>query len=188
VLAFGGGIANGLTLELINSTVSGNTVINNGASAIIGGGAISSGAAGHLNLLNTIVANNTLGSAPTAMGPGIFGTPGGVIQAQGSLIGTPSAGAGYALTDLGSNLFNTNPQLGPLQIQGGVFTPTEAVPFNSPAAHGGVSNASATAIRVYAGAGLRPTQPPARPWLARRWRCPAPLAHLGGCRRIEQRT
>jgi hypothetical protein len=139
-VADGGGLWNEGTLTLINATVNGNTATATGAGSTNEGGGIfnQDGGGVSLNLLNTIVANNTLGAATTATGPDVFGT---LSKAQASLFGTATTGNGYTIaTDLGRNVVG-NPLLGPLQNNGGP-TPTEAIPANSPAAFSGVASST----------------------------------------------
>ena len=140
----GGGIHNNAgTLSLINSTVSGNTAYNgsgiynsgtvttanstiasnSGASYPYGGGLVNYGTA-HLN--NSIVANNS--GADLVFGNVVFGSH--------NLIGSTSGTAPNAMDD---TLFFTNPNLGPLQDNGGP-TLTHALLPGSPAIDAG-SNA-----------------------------------------------
>jgi hypothetical protein len=101
---FGGGINNGGVLRMANSTVAFNTVQTGGN----GGGIYHNGS--ELDLLNTIVFN------PNSAGPDkdVFGN---ITQAQGDLFGSLFAGA--IQKDLGGNQLNKDPQLGPLQNNGG---------------------------------------------------------------------
>ena len=136
VAAHGGGIANEAVLMMGNSTVASNTVTGAGAD---GGGIHTFGPASQLTLLNTIVFNPNSGAATAN---DVFGT---INQAQGDLFGS------LPTIDLpgnhGSNQFNTNPLLGPLQNNGGA-TQTMALQAGSPAVGAGVSNS---------GIGLVPT-------------------------------
>src|SRR5262245_60376491 len=125
----GGGIANAGVLKIVNSTVASNTVTGSGAD---GGGIETFGAGSHLSLLNTIVFNPNSGAVVQNHDDVV-----GVIdQAQGNLFGNAvSIAAGG---NLGSNQFNVNPLLGPLQDNGGP-TATMALQPGSPALGHGVS-------------------------------------------------
>ncbi len=138
----GGGIfANG-PLTLINSTVSGNsaflgagivtgtgavTLLNStitGNTATSGTGGISAGL-GAITVKNTIVANNTAPSVQNCAG---------TLTSQGhNLESTNECGFNAA-----GDLINTDPQLGPLQDNGGP-TPTQAPLPGSPAIDAGDS-------------------------------------------------
>jgi hypothetical protein len=131
----GGGIYNalGFTLSLINCTLADNT-----AGAGFGGG-IWNAAGSTLNLTNTLVAQNTAGSGPDVSGV--------INTADHNLIGD---GTGSSITtDQGGNLVGGNgnpvidPQLGPLQNNGGA-TETMALLADSPAI-GHADNAKAPA-------------------------------------------
>lgn len=119
-VAFGGGIANGTdgsgsrsgTLILNNSTVSGNSAVG------FGGGIATLGVAA-TKLKNTIVANNTAG--------GDCGGPKAITSLGHNLDSDSTCN----LTDT-TDLPNTNPNLGPLQDNGGP-TSTHALLFSSPA-------------------------------------------------------
>jgi hypothetical protein len=112
---FGGGISNSLgtsALTLNNSTVSGNSAT--GASGGIDN-------RGTLNARNTIFANNTVSDLS------------GALSSQGhNLIGNTTGGSGFVPTDL----LNVNPQLGPLQDNGGPTLTMEPSP-GSPAINAG---------------------------------------------------
>jgi hypothetical protein len=131
--AFGGGVQlfNGATATLINSTVSNNTASSTGSDG--GGIRVSPDATNILNLLNSIVANNNASNAPDI---GID-APAPPAKAQGDVFGNTS---GFTIQNLGNNI-TANPQLGPLQDNGGP-TPTEAIPTTSPAFLHGVSSGS----------------------------------------------
>lgn len=93
------------TCTLDNSTVSGNAASGPG-------GGIFSTAAQPASLANTIVAGNTASSGPDISGP---------ITSRGyNLIGDTSGNSGA----IGTDLINVDPQLGPLQNNGG---PTETM-------------------------------------------------------------
>ncbi len=117
----GGGIGNlGGTLTAAHITVYGNSSNT--------GGGIANGE-GMITLKNSIIAGNTINSA---VGPDCFGT---ITTAEYNLIGddadcTISSGTG--------NLLNTNPQLGPLQGNGGP-TFTHALLDGSPAIDSGTN-------------------------------------------------
>ena len=90
----GGGIFNNSVTTVINSTISGNTAGNNG-------GGINSG--GTLNISNTIIANSTNGG--DYAGTGAIGTNSNNLVEDGTLPGTSE--------------ITGDPQLGPLQNNGG---------------------------------------------------------------------
>lgn len=115
----GGGIAvvRGM-LALTNSTIAGNALAATGS-----GGGVSVGT-GAVSMSDTIVAGN---SAP--LGPDLYGP----LTASGyNLVGDPTDAAGFADTDL----LGVDPQLGPLQGNGG-RTPTMAPTCGSPAIDAG---------------------------------------------------
>jgi predicted outer membrane repeat protein len=110
----GGGIYNFSTVSLNNSTLAGNSAGSDG----FGGGIYNNGAT--INAGNTIVARNTALS-----GPDLFGT----TTSQGfNVIGNATDSSGW----IASDLFNLDPQLGPLQTNGG-STETMALLPGSPA-------------------------------------------------------
>jgi len=133
----GGGIYNGGTLVLYNSTISGNTASPGGH----GSGIYSGGTA--------IIRNSTLsGNGPAVIGAGIDGT----ATVENSIVanGISSSNCGGTVTSNGYNLSsddtcnftstgdlnNTDPMLGPLQYNGGP-TQTMALPSGSPAVDSG---------------------------------------------------
>jgi hypothetical protein len=123
----GGGIANGGVLLIGNSTVASNTVTGAGAD---GGGIYTVGAGSQLDLLNTIVFNPKSGAA-TQNHDDVVGT---IDQAQGDLFGnTVSIAPGG---DLGSNQFNKDPLLGPLQNNGGPTATMPLLPGSQAIGHG----------------------------------------------------
>jgi hypothetical protein len=134
----GGGIANIGHLDVVNSTVADNTVTGAGAD---GGGIYSFGAGSHLSLLNTIVFNPNSGAA-TKNHDDVVGV---IDQAQGNLFGNTVSIA--PVGDLGSNRFNKDPLLGPLQDNGG-RTATMALLPGSPAIGGGVSTSLIPGLTV----------------------------------------
>jgi hypothetical protein len=119
----GGGIASDGVLMIANSTVASNTVVGGD-----GGGILSTGT--ELDLLNTIVFNPNSGAVTKN---DVLGT---ITHAQGDLFGSSVSIAVGG--NLGSNQFNTNPLLGPLQNNGGP-TATMALLPGSPAIGAGVS-------------------------------------------------
>jgi hypothetical protein len=151
--ADGGGIHNrsGATLTITNSTLFGNAVSNEAdRGSAFGGGIYSEGALTVTN--STISGNQALGSFPFSWGGGIAGigvnvrntiiagnmAPDGPdlgdnVASQGhNLIGNSSGLSGFDPTDL----LNVNPQLGPLQDNGGP-TQTMALLAGSPALNAG---------------------------------------------------
>ena len=132
--AYGGGIANGGTLTVVNSTIADNTVASGGS----GGGWASRG--GTATLDNTIVALNTDGTGSGATPDDISGT---VSSTSGyNLIGTGGSG-GLTNGTNGNQVGVANPGLDPngLQDNGGP-TQTIALLPGSPAIDAG-SNALA---------------------------------------------
>jgi hypothetical protein len=119
----GGGIysAGAAVLSLVNCTVAGNSA------GPFGGGIFTSSSGTNLRLLNTIVANNSADA-----GPDISGT---VVSLGHNLISNTSGAAGF----VDSDLLNVDPQLGPLQDNGGP-TLTMALQAGSAAINAGDSN------------------------------------------------
>ncbi|MBI3249745.1 MAG: right-handed parallel beta-helix repeat-containing protein [Deltaproteobacteria bacterium] len=95
------------------TTISGNT-----ASGAGGGVAADSGP---ITVLQSIIADNSAASDSDVNG--------GTFEVSFSLIEDPG---GASITDNGDNVFNQDPQLGPLQDNGG-STETQAIPDTSPA-------------------------------------------------------
>jgi hypothetical protein len=123
----GGGIANGGVLLIGNSTVAFNTVTGAGAD---GGGIYTVGAGSQLDLLNTIVFNLNSGAA-TKNHDDVVGV---IDQAQGDLFGNSVSIAPGG--DLGSNQFNKDPLLGPLQNNGGPTATMALLPGSQAIDHG----------------------------------------------------
>jgi hypothetical protein len=146
----GVGVATGATVNIRNSTVSGNTATN-------GGGLYNGG--GTFNLLNVTVTNNNAngnvgtGACPTA--GSVNGAGGAIDNASNTtnirnsiLAGNTACDSGFlnvsgTVTDQGNNLLSGNPGLALLADNGGA-TMTHALLGNSPALDAG-DNASATA-------------------------------------------
>jgi hypothetical protein len=117
----GGGIFNGGSMNVSNSTISANS--NSGHAPFYHGGGIDN--ASSLTLRNSILAGNTdVGGAPD-----LFGS---LATSGYNLIGTTLGGSGYTDTDL----LNVDPLLGPLQDNGGP-TQTMALAAGSPALNAG---------------------------------------------------
>jgi hypothetical protein len=108
-----------------NQAVRGNGGTGGSAGAAFGGGIDNAAGPGALQIYDTIVADN---SATTA-GPDLDGS---VTSLGHNLIGNSTGGSGFA----GSDLVNINPQLGPLQNNGGP-TETMALLPGSPAINAG---------------------------------------------------
>src|SRR2546425_6300878 len=157
---FGGGIDNPLTATLTNVTVSGNT------SGAGGGGGIANDLSDAIvTLTNVTIADNT---APAGSGGGFYNLGAAtfryVIVANSPSGDNCAGGTSATLTSQGHNLdsgntcgfagpgdlVNMNPQLGPLQDNGGP-TPTQALLPGSPA--------------IDAGGDERPPPPPHPPGL-----------------------
>jgi len=136
-----GAIENYGALTLINVTVSNNFASNN------------TGGIGHfagsLSVLNSTISHNTsrgiLFDAPATLKNTLlaYNTPGG-----NCFISTPPTSQGYNLSNDNScaslltasgDLNNVDPQLGPLQNNGG-FTPTRALALTSPAVNAGTNS------------------------------------------------
>lgn len=135
----GGGIYNGGTLVVYNSTISGNYAWPNGT-----GVGISSGGTA------TIRSSTLAGNVGVVRGISGSATVENTILANGGLQGRNCDGIvtsnGYNLSDDNScnftstgDLNNTNPMLGPLQDNEGP-TQTMALPFGSPAVDSGNPN------------------------------------------------
>jgi hypothetical protein len=129
----GGGMENLGPATVTNCTFSNNTAVTGS------GGGIYNAAGATLNLINTIVAENTAASAPDVANLG-------TLTADHDLIGD---GAGSGIANGGGNLVGGNgnpvidPRLGPLQNNGGT-TQTLALLADSPAI-GQADNAQAPA-------------------------------------------
>ena len=122
----GGGLSLGsseVPIAIRDSTISGNHSTGTNA----GGGGISASENHPVRLEDTIVAGNSADSGGADLD--------GPIDAAFSLIGSPS-GATLTETVAGSNLIGIDPQLGPLQSNGGP-TETMAITASSPAVNRG---------------------------------------------------
>ena len=119
----GGGINNTLSLTLASSTIARN-------SAAAGGGLATAG--DFASLVDTIIAANTAANAA----PDVDGT----LTSQGNnLIGNPTGASGLTASDL----VGLNPDLGPLEDNGGP-TPTLALLAGSPAVDAGTTASALT--------------------------------------------
>ena len=145
----GGAIANYGALTITNSTFSGNTSGSGGfAGAILNGGVFQ--ITGTLTINNSTLSGNTAGEG---RGGGIFNVKGSTVVLQNSIIANNSGGNcsgagamtsnGYNLSSDGTcsfsstgDLNNTDPNLGPLQSNGGP-TQTMALLAGSPAIDSG---------------------------------------------------
>jgi parallel beta-helix repeat protein len=96
------------TLRIENSTISGNTATATGGFLYGGGGIRITSTAGRIELSNSVVAGNT-----NADGPDIRG---GTVFADHSAIQSPT---GFTLSGNTNNVLGQDPQLGPLQDNGG---------------------------------------------------------------------
>ncbi len=125
----GGGIyQNGGTVSLNNVTIANNTADNDASGTGDGGGVFVN--SGTFNFANSIIAGN-LDKSPATISPDCAGT----LSSQGyNLVGNTN-GCTITSTTTG-NLIGVNPQLGPLQNNGG-STPTQAIPYTSPAFNAG---------------------------------------------------
>jgi CSLREA domain-containing protein len=130
--ALGGGVYSAYNT---GPTISNSTISGNGA-YLRGGGIYAKGDDGPLTLANTIVAGNYV----ARYGPDLY-TSDETVQTSFSLIqDTSYADINEAVA--GSNITGVDPQLGPLQDNGGP-TFTEALPSTSPAVDAGKSAGSA---------------------------------------------
>ncbi|HEV3341571.1 MAG TPA: choice-of-anchor Q domain-containing protein [Pirellulales bacterium] len=126
----GGGIgdSNPTSIALINDTIAGNTA------TLDGGGIVSANVGNIFGLKNTLVAGNQARSNPDVEG---------TFLSQGhNLIGNVGTASGFNTASgdqLGSSSVPINPQLGPLQNNGGP-TPTMLPAANSPAVDAGDNN------------------------------------------------
>jgi hypothetical protein len=151
----GGGItafASG-NLVLTSDTINGNTTAGNG-----GGVALVGGGHGIPSFQNTIVALNTA----AGMGPDVFTATGVTVTDNGgNFIGTLAGSTGF-----NPGTLTGNPQLGPLQNNGGRFAglpghgqvvQTEAVLPGSPALNRGVAGLLTTDARGFPRPGANPS-------------------------------
>lgn len=142
--ASGGGIGNHGTLDIVNSTVSGNTAAG-------GGGGLSVAGGGTANIRFTTLAHNTSGASG-----GQLQVLGATAHIGGSIVARPSAGFncrlqagaltsdGYNLdsgTDCGfgsvGDIASTDPLLGPLTYTSPLFPQTHPLQAGSPAINAG---------------------------------------------------
>jgi hypothetical protein len=112
VHSFGGGV-------ISDSTVAGNTI------NAPGGGLLLENSVQSFSLTNTIIADNNQTSAGSCAGTGTFSSGGFNLESTNTC----------GLSNTG-DLVNTEPQLGPLQNNGGL-TLTQALPASSPAVDAG---------------------------------------------------
>ena len=146
----GGGISNGGTLEIHNSTLSGNRVDG-------GGGGISN-SGGATTITNSTLTDNFSIHTEAVGGGGLLNSDGGTLQIGNTILNSGSSDANFnnsaTVISLGYNLssdngggfltatgdqINTNPMLGPLQNNGGP-TFTHALLTGSPAINAGDPN------------------------------------------------
>lgn len=138
----GGAITNYGALTLINVTVSDNTT-----SSYITGGIVHS--AGSLSILNSTISHNT-DNGISFLAPATLKNTLLVHETSGRncVIFTPPTSQGHNLSSdtsctsvftASGDLNNVDPQLGPLQNNGGV-TPTRALALTSPAVNAGTNN------------------------------------------------
>lgn len=147
----GGGISNGGTLEIHNSTLSGNTVDG-------GGGGISN-SRGTTTITNSTLSDNISIHTKTLGGGALRNEGGGTLQLQNTILNASGMGGsinnisatvishGYNLCSdngggfltAGGDQLNANPQLDPLQDNGGA-TFTRRLVTGSPAINAGDPN------------------------------------------------
>lgn len=147
--AAGGGMDARGTLDLVNSTISGNTAAG-------GGGGLSVGGGGAANIRFTTIANNTSG-----VNGGQLQVFGATARIGSSIVANPSAGLncrlqagallsdGYNLdsgTDCGfgaaGDITSADPLLGPLTYANTLFPETHALQAGSPAINAGATSGS----------------------------------------------
>ncbi len=144
----GGGILNWRmgSLTVNNSTITGNMLSQSGTFAGTKGGAIFNFEGGTVRIISSTISGNG-----AELGGNLYNID-GTVTIQNSIVANSSAGGncngimtsdGYNLSSDSSCTFsntgdrnNTNPQLGPLQNNGGP-TPTMALPSGSPAVDAG---------------------------------------------------
>jgi hypothetical protein len=158
---YGGGIlshnSEDAPVTITNSTIVGNAATYTGG--LEGGGGIyqrgddddGDGQGDTVALSSTIVAANTAAAAGPDLEGGGSGDP-TTFESSFSLIGDPTSEHGAALADAGSNLFGLDPQLGPLQSNGGP-TATHLPALGSPAIDKGIANGLTTDQRGLARTG-----------------------------------
>ena len=118
---------------IINSTVSNNTSSG-------GTGGVSS-LGGQLNLINSIVADNSGGSQNDLSVTNVIGSPlPGAVMSVSSLFETVPTGLGISDGDANGNIVGQDPQLGTLSDNGGP-TQTNAIAAGSPAQNAGSNSA-----------------------------------------------
>ena len=158
----GGGVVHtplNTTIHIVNSTIDGNQSsgtagisVNNVAPAVIinstvsnntssfGTGGISS-SGGQLNLINSIVADNSGGTQNDLSATDAVGSPlPSAVTAVSSLFETVPTGLGISDGDANGNIVGQDPQLGTLSDNGGL-TQTNAITAGSPAQDAGSSSA-----------------------------------------------
>jgi hypothetical protein len=143
----GFGVTGGATINVYNTTVSGNT-------ATFGGGIYNGG--GTLNLLNVTVTNNTadgnIGGGPIggagAVGGGIETGSGVATNIRNSIVANNTATSGANIsgtsTDQGNNILTGDPRLAALADNGGLSR-THALLIDSSALDAGDNTAATTA-------------------------------------------
>jgi hypothetical protein len=121
----GGAIFTFFTTVILDLTISGNHITAGDGNTTTSGGAIFSDET--VEIENTIVAGNTATSAANCGGTGQFISDGFNLESANT--------CGFTAT---GDIVNTDPRLGPLQNNGGVFpTPTQALLAGSPAIDAG---------------------------------------------------
>ncbi|HYP49946.1 MAG TPA: choice-of-anchor Q domain-containing protein, partial [Pyrinomonadaceae bacterium] len=134
----GGGIGNGGTLTLTNTTVSGNSgelgrdILNSGTitltNSTIGSGASDNRPSIFNKQNTTMIIRNTI------VAGGVTSSSNTVVTSQGNNL--IQSASGTPIGWIASDLLNVNPQLSPLANNGGQ-TPTHALMAGSPAINGG---------------------------------------------------
>ncbi|MFW9257253.1 beta strand repeat-containing protein [Nostoc sp. CALU 546] len=128
----GGGIYNNDALTLINTTITNNTADSNADGTGDGGGVFNDG--GTITVGNSIIAGNFDNSTSSNITPDVAGS---FSDSGNNLVGNNTGSTGLTTSTLvGTNASPINPQLSPLQNNGGA-TLTQALLAGSPAIDAG---------------------------------------------------
>lgn len=135
---FGGGISHYAASGTRTLTITNSTIANNTGAAVAGlrVESTTAGTTAAVTIRNTILANNTSTNIGGVAVPNSFAT----ITSQGFNLTNDNS---TTFLNQATDITNANPQLGPLQNNGGP-TPTHALLFGSPAIDKGSSSGAAT--------------------------------------------